>query len=319
MTWLVEQGIGEERALLYDRGQAVAARLRWPGLAEPGMIVDAPLIERTAGSPRGRARLAGGEEVLVDRLPGHAGEGAPLRLEITRSAMAERGRTKPAQARPSQGEPRAAPTLAERLPQATIVRRFPDAAWDAVWSEAWDAAIGFPGGELHFAPTAAMTLIDVDGALAPRALALAAVAPIAAALARLDLGGSIGIDFPTLSAKSDRQAVDAALAGALAGWPHERTAMNGFGFVQLVARSQGPSLLHRLAFDRAGAAARNLLARAERLEGAGALSIAAHPAVLAAIRAEWREELARRTGREVRETADAALAIGAGHAQIVPR
>ena len=42
-------------------------------------------------------------------------------------------------------------------------------------------------------------------------LALAAVRPLADALALLDLAGSIGIDFPTLSDKNDRKQVDGRL------------------------------------------------------------------------------------------------------------
>lgn len=319
MGWLVEAGIGEERALLYHDGRAVAARLRWPGGLEAGLIADAVLTERAAGASRGRARFAEGEEALVDRLPKDAREGAPLRLEITRAALRERGRGKLAQARPTAAKPRPAPSLADSLPDATTVRRFPDAAWDEVWAEAWDGAIDFAGGSLQFTPTPAMTLVDVDGTLGPRALALAAVGPLAEALARFDLAGSIGIDFPTLAAREDRKAVDAALGEALAGWDHERTAMNGFGFVQLVARQTGPSLLHRLAFDRAGAAARKLLRQAEGLDGAGAILLSARPAVIDALSPEWLGELERRTGRDVRTTPDRTLALGPGHAQIVPR
>lgn len=319
MTWLVEQGVGEERALLYQSDRAVAARLRWPGALEAGLIDDAILVERIAGTARGRARFASGEHALVDRLPTSASEGATLRLEVTRAALRERGRGKLAQARPSEAGRRAAATLAEALPDAKVVRRFPDTAWDELWDEAWDGTIAFAGGSLTFSPTPAMTLVDVDGTLPPRALALAATGPLAGTLRRFGLGGSIGIDFPTLQAREDRKAVDAALGEALAGWDHERTAMNGFGFVQLVARAAGPSLLHRLAFDRAGAAARRLLRAAEGLEGPGAILLTARPAVIAAIPPEWLTELARRTGREVRTEADPALALGPGHAQIVPR
>ncbi|MFA9201591.1 MAG: hypothetical protein ACEQR8_10505 [Cypionkella sp.] len=317
MGWLIEQGIGEERALRYSGGHAVAARVRWPGALEPGLVADAVLVERARGSQRGRGRFPGGEEALVDRLPADASEGAPVRLEVTRAAVREARRVKLAQARPTDAPARPAPTLAEAL-GGTVVRRFPDEAWSEICAEAADGAVAFAGGTLHFAPTVAMTLVDVDGALPPRELALAAVAPLATAIERFALGGAVGIDFPTLPARADRQAVDAALGRALAGWDHERTAMNGFGFVQMVARCERPSLLHRVQFEAAAAAARLLLRQAEGLAGAGAVLLTAHPRVLAEIAPEWTAELARRTGRIVRFTPDAAIATAAGHAQIMP-
>jgi hypothetical protein len=317
MAWLVEQGIGEERALRYEGRHAVAARLRWPGTLEAGMIAEAVLVERARSSPRGRALFAGGEEALVDRLPADASEGAALRLEVTRAAAREHRRAKPAQARPTTLACRAACTLAESL-GAQVVRRFPDRAWDELWAEAADGVVAFSGGLLHFAPTAAMTLVDVDGALPARALSLAAVAPLAEAIERFGLNGSIGVDFPTLTAREDRKAVDAALGAALGHWAHERTAMNGFGFVQLVARVERPSLLHRVQFEPLAAAARLLVRQAEALAGPGALVLTAHSRVLAEIAPEWLAELARRTGRTVRLAPDQSLASGAGHAQIGP-
>lgn len=320
--WLVEEGIGEHRAVRLANGRIAAARIQWPGELVAGQVEDAVLVSRAAGSSRGTARFGSGEEALVDRLLKDASEGAAIRLQVTRAAIGERGRLKRAQARPSDAAPMF-PTLAQSLAaeghEVRIVHRFPDTEWDELIAEAFAREIAFAGGSLLFAPTPAMVLIDIDGTLPPRDLALVAVAPLAEALARFDLGGAIGIDFPSLAQKDDRRAVDEALAHALAGWPHERTAMNGFGFVQLVARLERPSLLHRASRQRSALAARLLLRRAEMLEGAGAVLLAGHPALEAQLTSEWLAELARRTGREVRWESRPALAIEAPQVQLVPR
>jgi hypothetical protein len=267
-------------------------------------------------------RFASGEEALIDRLPSDAREGAPIRAIVTRGAIGEKKRLKLAQAKPTENEPRPAPSLAEQLRDeghgVRTVHRFQHGDWDDLFLQAWDGTIAFSGGALTLSPTPAMTLIDVDGTLPPRALAMDAATAAAQAIRRFDLGGSIGIDFPTLERKDERRAVDEALARALADWPHERTAMNGFGFVQLVARLERPSLLHRLVGDSAGAAARALLRRAERVAEPGALHLSAHPQVLAKIRSEWRDALARRTGREIRFHEAPSLAWEAASAQAVP-
>ncbi len=321
--WLVEEGIGEHRAIQLKGARIIAARVEWPGELAVGMVEDAVLVSRAAGSRRGRARFASGEEALVDKLPPSASEGAPIRLEVTRPALGERGRRKLARTRPTEAAPRRAPTLAERLRDeghdVRMVREFPTGDGSELAAEAFAGEVEFPGGVLQFSPTPAMLLVDVDGTLDPRALALAAVAPLAEALQRFDVGGSIGIDFPTLASREDRRMVDEALAAALADWPHERTAMNGFGFVQLVARLERPSLLHRAAFQRSGMAARALLRRAELLQGPGALLLSGHPALEAQLRPEWLAELARRTGREVRWEARPTLALEAPQAQLIPR
>lgn len=309
---MVEKGIGETRALLLDGETVLAAKLRWPGELFASEEIDARLV-RKAGT-RGTAALADGCEILVDKLPRDASEGAVIPLVVTRAAMAERGRLKLPAARPArfavQGEH-------DVFREAKTVRHFPNGVWEDIWDAASSAQVDFDGGSLLFSVTPAMTLIDIDGDLSPRELALAAVPHIAGWLTRFDLGGSIGIDFPTLPAKDDRKAVDSALDEVLDSWPHERTAMNGFGFVQIVARLEGPSLLHRFATSRVSASARMALRRAELVEGPGATLLTVHPALKAKLRPEWLEELARRTGRDVRIAIGPDLAIESPAAQIV--
>lgn len=312
--WLVEEGIGEHRAVLVDGGEIVAARLDWPGSLKAGLVEDAVLTSRTAGSPRGTARFANGEEALVDGLPRETSEGARLRLAIKRAALHQGLRHKLAQARPTSDPVRPAPTMAQSL-GARIVPHFD--GWHQLWSEASQGTAEFPGGTLQVDQTAALFAIDVDGTLPPRALALAAVPAIAGTIRRFDLAGSIVIDFPSIEAKVDRRTIDEALGAALSDWPHERTAMNGFGLVQLVSRRERPSLLELLGNGPA-ATARLLLRRAERVREPGALLLTASPQVKQAMDGAWEAELARRTGREIRWAIDKALVSGACFAQAVP-
>lgn len=316
-AWLIEEGIAETRALLIEGERVLAAKLLWPGELAAGAQVSGKLTAKLKGTRRGVAMLDNGAEALVDHLPPHITEGQSLDLVITRAALAERGRLKRAQARVAAAD---AGLPAPSFPEGRTVRRLPAGLWEDVWHAASCASLDFPGGAILVSVTPAMTVIDIDGVGAPRDVALAAVPAIARALVWFDLGGNIGIDFPTFATKDDRRAVDGALDAALAHWPHERTAMNGFGFVQLVARLTGPSLLHRFAAHRLGMAARMALRRAELAadEGTGrALELRVHPALKAKLKPAWLEELARRTGREVRIIADPALAIEAGNAQLL--
>jgi ribonuclease G len=146
-------------------------------------------------------------------------------------------------------------------------------------------------------PTPAMTLFDVDGHLAPEPLALAAAAAVAAAIRRHGIGGSIGIDFPTLAGKAPRQAVAAALDDLLPP-PFERTAVNGFGFLQIVCPRPRASLPELLRADPAAATARAALRILERTPPGAPTSHSFPAAVLTRLAANpaWTAELTRRTG-----------------------
>lgn len=313
--WLIEEGIGETRALLIEGDRVLAARLQWPGELTAGARVTGRLTAKLKGTRRGVVLLDDGREALVDHLPPNITEGQSLDLIITRAPLAERGRLKRAQARVAAGD---VPAISAPLPAGRVVRRFPAGLWEEVWHAASSASLAFTGGEVLVSVTPAMTVIDIDGVGSPRDVALAAVPAIAQALAWFDCGGNIGIDFPTIAAKDDRRAVDAALGAALADWPHERTAINGFGFVQLVARLEGPSLLHRFATSRVGLCARLALRLAERAEGHGPLTeLRIHPALQARLKPDWVDELRRRTARDVRIQTDPGLALEAPSAQVV--
>ncbi|MBS0479349.1 MAG: ribonuclease, partial [Proteobacteria bacterium] len=143
----------------------------------------------------------------------------------------------------------------------------PDALEAAGWSEVLDEAltgeIAFAGGALRLSPTPAMTLFDVDGPGAVPQLAVAAATAAAEAIVRHDIGGSIGVDFPTVIGKTERLAVAEAIDATLPQ-PFERTALNGFGFLQIVRPRPRASLPELLRADRVAVEALALLRRIER-------------------------------------------------------
>jgi hypothetical protein len=174
--------------------------------------------------------------------------------------------------------------------------------------------IRFGGGELRVSPTPAMTLIDVDGHLPVEALAMAGAEAAARAILRHCMGGSIGIDLPTVSGKAQRQAIGEAV-DAILPQPFERTAVNGFGFMQIV-RPRTRASFFELAADRAAFEARALL-RLAAMERTGAAALVAHPAVVRAIehQPDWLEALSRQLGGAAVLRSDPALPIHGGYVQ----
>ena len=321
--WLYEDGIGETRAALVVDGEIVEAMIEPDDDgARPGAIMNARLVDMLGTGEAGRIELESGEPAILAPTPTGRAEGATLLVEITRCAIAEPGRPKLAKARPAPDgiDPRPGPGLAERIGRDAIAvpTHGPDlleqAGWSQLLDEAATGAVGFGGGALRVSLTPAMTLIDVDGALPRAALACAGAAAAGRAIRRHGIAGSIGIDLPTLDARTERQAAAAALDAAL-DVSFERTAVNGFGFLQVVRRRERASIPELVQYQPATAAARILLRRAEHAGGRGALTLTANPAVHTALesRADWLATLERRRGAAVRLAADPSLALHAGH------
>jgi len=313
--WLVERGIGETRAALVDRGEIIEARVELDGVVSAGSIIAARLA--SIGT-KGRNAIAADDRGIEYLLPcGAAGvtEGAALAIEVTRESIPGAESWKRPLARVT-GE---APRPPERLGARDLV--FPDcrdplaaAGWDELIDQARTGVISFAGGELRISPTPAMTLIDVDGTLPPGELAVEGAGRAAQAIRRLDIGGSIGIDLPTAGNKAARQKAAEAIDAVLPQ-PFERTAINGFGFVQIVRPRKRASLVE-LAQDRAPFEARALLRRVA-LARPGSRRIVAHPAVIGvmATHQAWIDELARQIGGAIELRADAALPMSGGYAE----
>lgn len=317
-------------------------------------------VLRSLGPGKAQISLGGGIEAMLQPEPGTP-EGSLIAVEIARAAIPEPGRWKLAQARPApavkpQAEPGRHPgeegwsrflrnlvpgidaiscgnaqsVNAVRTalgPDCPAVHIDPQAVEDADFSGLCEAAVTgeFPlaGGLLSIERTRAMTVIDIDGSGDPLALNLAAAAEIGRLLRLYDIGGPVGIDFVTLNDRQARARVDAALAaGCEPLGPHKRTAMNGFGFVQIVRPRSGPSIPELLCGINPGrlslaSRALALLQQAIRSQGHGSRQLVAPPDVIDLIR-QWPDEVAavcQSLGTGIELVADPA-ASGYGHVHV---
>ena len=316
---LVETGIGATRALVLDGDALLEAHFERDDAGPlPGAVADARVAEMLVPGHRAVLAWPDGAQVLLEPAPG-AAKGKTMRAEITRAAGHEAGRPRLAKARPTDAAPAPGMALAARLAaagHAVVLAQSPQAltaaGWDDMVEQALSGHIPFPGGSLTISPTPAMTVVDVDGPGLPDALALAAVPALAAAIRRLGLNGNLVVDFPSITGRAARAAVDAALAAALPV-PFEKTAINGFGLVQIIRPRRHPSLLE--AVRTPGFAGLALLRRAGA--GLGAATLTAHPAVIQwlAARPSLVAALARQRGGSVALAEDPRLGVNAGHAQ----
>lgn len=311
--WRIERGIGETRAALVEDGEIVEARIELDGAMPAGSVIETRLVNAGSNGRNAVARDDSDVEYLLPRGASGVTEGARVNIEVTREAIPGGEPWKRPLARLTDEPPREAPSIAGRE------LRFPGACdelgdWSELLEEARSGTVRFEGGELRISPTPAMTLIDVDGRIEPDELAVLGASQAARAIRRLDIGGSIGVDLPTAGNRAARQRAAAAIDAELSQ-PFERTAVNGFGFVQIV-RPRARASLIELAQDRAPFEARALLRRAA-FEPPGAKRLVANPAVIGILelRPEWLAALARQVGGGIALRADAGLPISGGYAE----
>lgn len=316
----VERGIGELRAIVAAHEMILELHVERDGDAwRAGDVREVRLVKILVPGVRGIV-AAHGIEALLTPLPPRLTEGISLRVRVVREALIEAGRARLAKVVATADDVRDGPALLDRLrarglvvTEVTAIGRFDELGWIEAADEAITGRVAFAGGSLTISPTPAMTVIDVDGDLPPVLLALAAADAVAAAIARFDLTGSIGIDFPTVGIKTARNAIAARLDAALPA-PFERTAVNGFGFVQIVRPRQRGSIIEMLRADHTATAALALLRTAER-DGFGGGELVGAPALIQWLMARPAlvTELGRRRGGRIALRTDPALPIYGGY------
>lgn len=318
---------GERRAACVEDGKIVEIHIQrdahWV-LGECGM----GRVDRR--TPAGAYILAeDGSEVLL-RSKNGAAEGTRVAFEVTREGIAEPGRIKPPEV-----------TLYDALPADLLSK---DSLWQQrfaafgtpfatqTFDDAFDTAMaGYSQvGDviISFQRTKAGLVFDVDGIGDAFTINRIAAAEIARLLRLYQVGAMVMVDFVSMEAKAQRAEIASIFdaASALDSRPFERTAINGYGMMQVVRARPRPSLLDHLFGTRIAALSDEtqaywLLRSAARSSGFGVRTLTARPAVAHLLSCErWqplRAQCARLTGAGVTIVADE-NATGYGHVHVAP-
>ena len=265
---------GDIRLMLHEDGRLVELRLlRLLNTAPllPGMTRQIRLGAKI-GARRALAHYEGGEGE-ISPIP-DCSEGSWLTAELIRAPFPEPGRWKRAVFRQAEvrtfglgdyilsqwpdlsaivcaGPIEAAHIrfiIGDNTPEIQIDKAAIDDAQSDVWCERGiTGEFVIEGGLLSIERTRAMTMIDIDGFGAAHAVNLAAARTIPWLLRLYGIGGQVGIDFLASANKAERAEIDAELGKACVTLgQHERTAVSGFGFAQLVLPRPGPSVIEIL-------------------------------------------------------------------------
>jgi hypothetical protein len=318
--WLYEEGVGENRAILVEDDRILEAAIELPDDVRIGTVLTGHLQDTGHEGKRGWVS-ARPTDVFLPKVPRGLSKGQIVRVEIIRSDMLESGHSKSLVGTITDKPAKVGPSLAERIGRHTALNvskfdLFERAGWSDLLEEALSGEIYFDGGELRVSLTPAMTLFDVDGDTPAAELAVQGARAAAAAIRRHGIAGSIGIDLPTVASRAVRQAAGAAIDEALPQ-PFERTAVNGFGFIQIVRKRERQSVLEMMQHNPIAAATRAMLRRAERVPGLGARLLTASPQVIKFLesRSDWLAQLRERLGTDVRLQAEPGCTTWGFHVQ----
>jgi ribonuclease G len=354
----VRAGLIENKALAEFR--LIRPRVPEMALAAAGEIYTARIVAHL-GNGRALASLGFGEDVLLQPAP-KLPEGSLLAVEMTRAPIAEPGGWKRAIVRPSDakasaqacwhfsGEPwelalrRLGPNvttiicenktaqtslldiLGARAPSVRIdPAAIEDADFDTLIEQAVRGFFPIHHGELSIERTRAMTMIDIDGTGEPLLINTSAGTEIPRLLRLFDIGGSIGIDFLSMKSRAERTEIDAILGAACEKiGPHERTAINGFGFCQIIRPRTGPSIPEIMCETTPGhvsveSRAIALMRAAARSVGIGTRQLTAQPTVISFLKSRSHEidALRHSLGTGIELVPDA-TATGYGHVHVRP-
>jgi hypothetical protein len=268
-----------------------------------------------------------GAELLV-RGKTNLPEGTAITFEIVREAIAEPGRLKPAEAILTDSIERAHLDKAylwerriAKLALPAFTKPFGD-SFDEALAGAWTAGDVL----VSFQRTKAGLVFDVDGTGDAFAVNSVAATEIARLLRLYQVGAMVMVDFISMESKQQRADIAAIFDSAAVAdsRPFERTAINGYGLMQIVRARPRASVLDQLFGTRITSPSDEtqalwLLREVSRSAGFGQRSVTATPHVAALLESSGmhaaRAQAERLAGAPIVIVADEKL-TGYGHVHV---
>jgi hypothetical protein len=316
---------GERRAAVVENGNILEIHIQRDALWALGEY-GAGRIDRKTLS--GTYVIADDNSELLLRSKMGAPEGARIMFEVTREAIAEPGRNKPPEIILREGA--CDPLMGKDALWDARMASLGQSAINASIAEGFDVAIAGQSqiGDvtISFQRTKAGLVVDIDGIGDAFAINMVAATEIARLLRLYQVGAMVLIDFVSMESKAQRtQVAEAFDAGSLADpRPFERTAINGYGMMQVVRARPRPSVLDHLFGTRIAALSDEtqaywLLRAVAESRGFGVRSVTARPEVATLLQSErwsaWRAAAVRLAGADMVVVADEKV-TGYGHVHV---
>ena len=316
---------GERRAARVENGNIVEIYIQRDALWALGETGTGRIDRKT---PSGAYVVTDDGQELLLRSKGSDPEGTRVTFEVTREAIAEPGRIKPTE-------------IALR-DSGVLPSSQKDALWDARLTsfvqpvisasiaEGFDIALSgqsqLGSVIISFQRTKAGLVFDVDGIGSAFDINQVAATEVARLLRLYQVGAMVMIDFVSMEAKAQRTQIAEIFdtASSSDARPFERTAINGYGMMQVVRARPRPSVLDHLFGTRIAALSDEtqaywLLREVAQSSGFGARTVTARPDVATLLESQkwagWRTKAMRVVGADMLVVADEKT-TGYGHVHV---
>ena len=316
---------GERRAAFVENGNIVEIHIQRDALWALGECGAGRIDRKT---PSGAYVIADDNSELLLRSKMGAPEGARIMFEVTREAIAEPGRNKPPEIILREGV--CDPLMGKDALWEARVASLGPSAINASIAEGFDVAIAGQSQRgdvtISFQRTKAGLVFDIDGIGDAFAINMVAATEIARLLRLYQVGAMVLIDFVSMESKAQRTQIAEAFDAASVADPRpfERTAINGYGMMQVVRARPRPSVLDQLFGTRIASLSDEtqaywLLRTVAESRGFGVRSVTARPDVAILLDspkwASWRAAAVRLAGADMVVVADE-KATGYGHVHV---